>query len=95
MKMSLTEVTITYPHPDDPSITVVCDGVTKKWYRNNVLHRTDGPAIELLPGMLGNFAEKWYVNGKLHRTNGPAVVWYNGAHSWYIDGVQTAPRTQQ
>ena len=31
---------------------------TKRWYLNNQLHRTDGPAIEYYNGY-----KYWYING--------------------------------
>jgi hypothetical protein len=47
-----------------------------------VLHRKDGPAIEIENG-----GEKWYKNGKLHRKDGPAVtICYDGelySKEWY------------
>ena len=45
---------------------------TKKWYKNNQLHREDGPAIEMSSG-----DKYWYVNGKLHRIDGPAIEYDN------------------
>jgi hypothetical protein len=41
---------------------------TKYWYRNDKLHREEGPAVEYPNGN-----KYWYYNGYLHRENGPAV----------------------
>lgn len=52
------------------------------WYKDGILHREDGPAVE------GKFGEKyWLKNGKLHREDGPAVTWPNGAQEWYLNDV--------
>lgn len=55
---------------------------SKCWYKNDILHREDGPAVEYLNG-----DKYWYIDGKLHREDGPAVEWYNGDKEWYINGV--------
>ncbi len=49
----------------------------------DILHREDGPAIELVDGR-----REWLVNGKLHREDGPAVEWPDGSKCWYINGRQ-------
>ncbi len=56
------------------------DGNTK-YYLNDQLHRTDGPAIEGADG-----TKLWYQNGKLHRTDGPAIEYANGGKEWYQNG---------
>ena len=56
---------------------------SKRWYQNNQLHRTDGPAVEYAEG-----DKFWYHNGLLHRIDGPAVEYENGNKHWYINGVQ-------
>lgn len=38
------------------------------YYKNNQLHREDGPAIEWKNG-----SKHWYFHGLLHRTDGPAI----------------------
>jgi hypothetical protein len=54
-----------------------------KWYKNNVLHRVDGPAIEY-----SNGDEEWYFEGKLHRINGPAYISQSGKYKeWYEYGL--------
>jgi hypothetical protein len=52
----------------------------KYWYKNNLLHRADGPAITYHNG-----AEYWFFEGKLHRVNGPAVIESNGSQFWYYE----------
>jgi hypothetical protein len=57
----------------------------KKWYRNDKLHREDGPAIEEPDG-----SKMWYRDGKLHREDGPAVESLTPGsefcRGWYING---------
>jgi hypothetical protein len=60
---------------------LVDDEGNKRWYHNNQLHRTDGPAMEYANGN-----KVWYRDGKLHRTDGPAVEHADGSKSWYVDG---------
>jgi hypothetical protein len=50
----------------------------KRWYQNDLLHRTDGPAIEYADG-----DKMWYQNNLLHRTDGPAVEYADCYKSWY------------
>jgi hypothetical protein len=47
----------------------------------NILHRLDGPAIELAGG-----DKVWCVDGKCHRLDGPAVEYTNGTKAWFVDG---------
>lgn len=55
----------------------------KQWYRNGVLDRADGPAVEK------EHYSAWYRDGKLHRTDGPAVVYKNGLiKEWHVNGYQ-------
>jgi len=58
------------------------DGV-KCWYKDDLRHREDGPAIEL-----GNGTKYWYLNDKHHREDGPAVEMINGYKAWYLHGVR-------
>jgi hypothetical protein len=60
---------------------VVDDEGNKRWYHNDKLHRTDGPAIEYVDGN-----KYWYVNGEHHRTDGPAMEFATGTKFWYVDG---------
>ena len=52
-----------------------------KWYRNDQLHREDGPAVEWANG-----ARWWFIHGREHREDGPAVEWADGTRMWYING---------
>jgi hypothetical protein len=54
-----------------------------KIYKNTeyVLHREDGPAIELTDG-----TKKWYINGELHRKDGAAIEWSDGVREYWVDG---------
>ena len=60
---------------------VIQEDGTKEWYKDDKLHREDGPAIEFPNG-----DKFWYINGKQHREDGPAIIhtygrkeyWYNG-----------------
>jgi hypothetical protein len=51
----------------------------KRYYKNGLLHRTNGPAVEYSDG-----AKHWYLNGERHRENGPAVESTNGEKYWYF-----------
>ena len=58
---------------------------TQEYYRDKektILHREDGPAIELASG-----SKLWYQNHKRHRMNGPAVEHADGSKSWCINDV--------
>ena len=57
---------------------------TKRWLKNGLLHRIDGPAIDLLDGH-----KEWWVDGKPHRLNGPAFELAGGGSSWWVDGKET------
>lgn len=46
-------------------------------YKNNEIHREDGPAIDAY-----NF-KMWYLNGQCHRINGPAYVSRYGDMKWF------------
>jgi len=54
---------------------------TKRHFKNDQLHREDGPALVDADGM-----QKWYINGELHREDGPALVDADGMQKWYING---------
>ena len=51
---------------------------TKRWFKDDVLHRDDGPAV-----IYTNGDQCWYKEGKLHRDDGPAVICTSGTHYWY------------
>jgi len=52
-----------------------------RWYVNNRLHRTDGPAIICPTG-----SQAWYLHNKYHREDGPAIELANGDCEWYLYG---------
>lgn len=62
----------------------------KYWYRNNKIHRIDGPAIEYKNG-----SKKWYLNGKCHRLDGPAIEYADGYKEWYIEGELIDCKSQE
>ena len=51
----------------------------EKWYRNNKLHREDGPAI-----IAGNYME-WRRDGLRHREDGPSLIMDNGRREWWFN----------
>jgi hypothetical protein len=53
----------------------------KIWYKNDQLHREDGPAVEWADG-----SKSWWVNDQLHREDGPAIESACGDKFWYISG---------
>lgn len=55
--------------------------VKDKSGNKRILHREDGPAVEL-----SNGNKFWYKNGKPHRINGPAAECVNGNKYWYKNG---------
>ena len=57
----------------------------KEFYYGNKLHKTNGPAIELLNGY-----KAWYQHGLRHREDGPAVIWPDGEVEWFIEGKRKA-----
>jgi hypothetical protein len=48
------------------------------WYKNDKLHREDGPAAIYADG-----TQYWYKDGKLHREDGPAIIYSYGSKYWY------------
>ena len=63
-------------------LIVDVDG-TKRWYKDDKLHREDGPAIEKTTG-----DKSWWFNDKLHREDGPAMECLSGYKEWYLNGVK-------
>jgi hypothetical protein len=61
----------------------VFDNGNKYWYKNDQLHRLDGPAQEFANG-----DKCWYKNGKYHRLDGPAWELDDGRKHWYINGKE-------
>jgi hypothetical protein len=53
----------------------------KKWRKNGILHRTDGPALECSDG-----SKYWFYNDKLHREDGPAIELSCGYIQYWIYG---------
>ena len=51
------------------------------WYNGDLIHREDGPAIEM-----SNGNREWWIDGRRHREDGPAVECYDGTKRWYKDG---------
>lgn len=51
------------------------------WYKNNIYHRVDGPALIFATGDMF-----WYNNGKYHRDDGPAVMHITGFKSYWQNG---------
>jgi hypothetical protein len=60
---------------------IVDDFGNKFWYKDDMLHREDGPAMERRRGI-----KYWYINGKLHREDGPAIEYPDGYGSWFYNG---------
>ena len=52
-----------------------------RWYLNDYLHRTDGPAVEY-----DNGSKLWYLHGERHRTDGPAGEYADGDLHWWFQG---------
>lgn len=63
------------------SVYMVEHQSSRVWYKENLLHREDGPAIERINGDKG-----WFVNGLRHREDGPAVEYANGNKHWWLYG---------
>jgi hypothetical protein len=57
--------------------------IDKKWYRDDRLHRDDGPAIER-----DNGTREWYRYGHLHRNGGPAIEFASGARRYFNYSIQ-------
>jgi hypothetical protein len=47
------------------------------YFKGDLIHRDDGPAIELKTGHLW-----WVRNGLLHREDGPAIIEGNNKEYW-------------
>ena len=65
----------------EPTVVTYSDG-TKMYYKNNLLHRVDGPAIERADG---NW--EYYYEGKKHRIDGPAIYSEYDDEGFYIEGI--------
>lgn len=55
----------------------------REYYRNGVLHRDGGPAIECKNG-----DRHWYDNGMRHRVEGPAVELAKGGKEWWVKAIK-------
>jgi len=53
----------------------------KYWYRDGLLHKDGGPAIEFVNGNC-----MWYCDGKQHREGGPAVEVAGTYNIWVRNG---------
>jgi hypothetical protein len=51
------------------------------WYKDDKLHREDGPTVERLDGY-----KAWYLDNILHRLDDPAVECANGDGEWWLNG---------
>ena len=63
---------------------------TKRWYKNGLLHRDDGPAVIWSDGR-----QEWWKDGNWHRDDGPAVICTSGTHYWYKDGKSYIPTAHE
>ena len=63
----------------EPILKEYADG-GEFWYLNDLLHREDGPAVELPDGSYA-----WYLNGQFHRPDGPAVELPSGYKEWWLN----------
>ena len=60
---------------------IIEDDGTTGWYKDDKLHREDGPAV-----VYSNGDKVWALNGEPHRVNGPAAVYFCGNKLWYLNG---------
>src|ERR1700722_12534304 len=60
---------------------------TKRWYKDGLLHREDGPAYEGVDG-----TRHWYRRGKLHNEDGPAIINPDGSRQFWLDGQQSTEK---
>ncbi len=61
--------------------SLIQDAIGNKcWYKNNRLHRVNGPAVEKKNG-----DKEWYLNGKRHREDGPALIYPDLIEVWYFN----------
>ena len=51
------------------------------WYRGNLLHREDAPAI-----VQANGGQAWFHYGNRHREDGPAIEYADGSKEWWLHG---------
>ena len=65
----------------DNETCIMIGGIAIKYYKNGLLHREDGPAIQWLEG-----SKEYYMYGKLHRIGGPAYESAMGYKEWWVNG---------
>jgi hypothetical protein len=51
----------------------------QQWFKDNKLHREDGPAVIWSDG-----GKEWFINGFRHREDGPAVISKDGFKRWWL-----------
>lgn len=56
-------------------------GTLHYWDWKRIVHRIDGPAIELADG-----EKRWFIDGECHREYGPAIESADGEKKWYLNG---------
>ena len=59
------------------------NGNQQEYYLNDVIHRTDGPAMITTDG-----TQIWFENGVLHCLTGPAIIQLDGAKEWVVNGIR-------
>lgn len=56
------------------------------WFKNDLLHNENAPAIERFTKEHHCWLRCWYQNNLLHRENGPAQEYINSLNKWYFEG---------
>ncbi len=57
---------------------------TVLYYKNDLLHREDGPAM-----VTKDKTQVWYKNGNVHSyNNNPAIITQDGFKAWYDTGIR-------
>jgi hypothetical protein len=62
---------------------IIMENGSQAWYKDDRLHREDGPAYVGADG-----TEEWYFEGKRHRDGGPAITCPDGHQAWYRMGAR-------
>lgn len=62
---------------------VISDFGTEFWYKDDDLHREDGPAVIVN----GGTTKEWWLNGVRHREGGPAFI-NKVTTSWWRNGLR-------
>jgi hypothetical protein len=71
---------------------IIINGSDKFWYKDDKLHREDGPAVEFATTGCNKW---WYQHGKIHREDGPAVECSDGTKYWWYHGNHIKCKNQQ